>query len=56
MLTYDQLYAHMQHHKIKQWLLSGAKAEDARTIYDAVSRISEQALIRRLCRALLKER
>ena len=50
----ENLRIHMEHHNVKQWLLDGAKAEDARTIMAAVQEIPEHRLIRRLARALAR--
>ena len=55
MSFYDRLLGHMQHHSVKQWLLDGCEAEDARTIGEAVRRIPEHRLVRRLARALARE-
>jgi hypothetical protein len=49
---YDNLHGHMQHHKVKQWLLDGADGEEAQTIKAAVEEIPERRLIRRLARIL----
>ena len=48
------LHSHMRYHNIKQWLLDGCEREDANTIKEAVKRIPEHRLIRRLARALAK--
>ena len=56
MSEYEQnLLAHMEHHNVKDWLLNGARAEDARTIGRAIERIPTHRLIRRLARALAAE-
>jgi hypothetical protein len=55
MSDYENLLSHMRYHKVKQWLLDGCDDEDARTIGEAVRRIPEHRLIRRLARALAKE-
>jgi hypothetical protein len=52
---YESLLAHLSHHNLKEWLLDGCKREDARTIGEAVRRIPERTLARRLARALAKE-
>jgi len=52
---YENLLGHMQHHNVKQWLLDGAKAEDARTIAAAIEQMPEHRLIRRLARALSQD-
>lgn len=54
--TYENLHDnHMKYHNVKKWLLDGAISEEANTIFEAVSRIDEAALKRRLSRALLKD-
>ena len=30
--TYENLHSHMKYHKVKEWLLCGARREDAQTI------------------------
>ncbi len=45
----------MRYHSVKQWLLDGAKREDAQTIMEAVKNIPERRLIRRLARALAEQ-
>jgi hypothetical protein len=55
MSSEENLHGHMAHHKVKQWLLDGCEREDARTIREAVERILEHRLIRRLARALAAE-
>lgn len=52
----ENLLSHMKHHKIKKWLLRGCEREDANTIREAVERIPERRLIRRLARALARRR
>ncbi len=52
---YRSLYGHMKHHKIKKWLLVGCEREEAHTIMQAVKRIPEHRLIRRLARALAED-
>jgi hypothetical protein len=52
---HDELLRHMKFHHVKQWLLDGCKAEGAHTIGDAVGKIPERRLIRRLARALSKD-
>ena len=54
--AYKNILSHMHYHKVKKWLLDGAKREDANTIREAVERIPEPVLIRRLARALAKDR
>ena len=49
------LLQHMKHHEVKRWLLDGCKEEQAHTIGEAVSRVPEWRLIRRLARALAEE-
>ena len=46
------LLQHMKHHSVKQWLLEGCEREDARTIGEAVRKVPEWLLIRRLARVL----
>jgi hypothetical protein len=54
--SYESLLGHLQHHNVKQWLLDGAEGpEDAQTIAEAVRKIPERRLARRLARALAKE-
>jgi hypothetical protein len=50
------LLSHMQHYNVKQWLLDGAKREGTRTIMDAVQKIPEHRLVRRLARILAADR
>jgi hypothetical protein len=52
---YECLREHMRHHNVKKWLIEGAEREDARTILRALDRINNDALERRLARALAKE-
>ena len=68
---YENLFSHLSHHTaeaaarrgeknpeqcgIKRALLDMCKREDARTIREAVERIPEHRLARRLARALAKE-
>jgi hypothetical protein len=54
-MTYENLHSHMKYHNIKQWLLRGCDDEDANTIREAVNKIPERRLIRRLARALSEE-
>ena len=59
---YKNIHGHMQHHKVKDWmlrgvkdcLLRGARHEEAHTIGAAVRDIPERRLIRRLARALAR--
>lgn len=54
--TYENLHDnHIKFHNVKDWLLRGCDDEDANTIREAVKRIDESALKRRLARALLKD-
>lgn len=55
MSDYENLLEHMRHHDIKEWLLNGARKEDARTIAAAIERIPSRILIKRLARALSRE-
>jgi hypothetical protein len=58
------LLQHMKQHMeyrgikggVKQWLLDGAEREGAHTIHEAVRRVPEWLLIRRLARILAEER
>jgi hypothetical protein len=49
---YENLLGHLEHHGIKEWLLRGARDEDARTIYAAVKRQREHRLARKLAEIL----
>ena len=51
---YKNIHSHMQYHKVKEWLLRGARDEDAQTIGAAVRDIPESRLVRRLARALAR--
>jgi hypothetical protein len=51
---YKNIHGHMQHHKVKEWLLRGARHEEAHTIGAAVRDIPEHRLLRRLARALAR--
>ena len=51
---YEQLLAHAEHHNVKQWLLDGAKHEDAYTLYAAIERQSSHRLARKLAEILAK--
>ncbi len=55
MSDYENLLAHMEHHNVKQWLLDGSQLEDARTIHEAVKRMPERRLVRKLARILSNE-
>ena len=46
------LLSHLNHHNVKDWLLRGAKDEDANTIRNAVEQMPEDRLRRRLARIL----
>jgi len=37
--SYGRLLGHIEHHKVREWFLRGAKDEDANTIREAVERI-----------------
>jgi hypothetical protein len=52
----ENLLAHLRHHRVKRWLLEGARREDARTIKEAVARTSSERLIKALARAIREER
>jgi hypothetical protein len=57
-MTADEqnLLAHLKHHKVKRWLLEGARREDARTIKEAVARTSSERLIQAIARAIKEDR
>jgi hypothetical protein len=55
MSSYRNLHEHMTYHGVKRWFLDGCDREDANTIREAVERIPERRLIRRLARALAAE-
>lgn len=55
MSEYENLLGHMQHHGIKKALLRMCDEEDANTIREAIERIPERRLVRRLARALTRE-
>jgi hypothetical protein len=50
----ENLHEHMKRHNVKEWLLRGAVDEDARTIREAIERMPERRLIRRLARLLAR--
>jgi len=52
---YENIRGHMEWHDVKGWLLAGAKAEKARTIYHAIDRMDARTLKRRLARALARD-
>jgi hypothetical protein len=52
----QNLLAHLKHHKVKRWLLEGARREDARTIKEAVARTSSDEINKALARAIREER
>lgn len=54
--NYANLLGHCEHHKIKDWLIKGAKREDARTILEAVKRQSPHRLQRKLAEILTSGR
>jgi hypothetical protein len=55
---YQSLLGHIQHHNVRGWLKKalecGAHDEDARTIGEALLRMSEGQLQRRVARMLAK--
>lgn len=53
--VYESLLGHMRHHQVKKWLLVGAKHEKAHTIGEAVRRMPEHRLVRKLARILAEE-
>jgi hypothetical protein len=54
MKSYEILLGHIRHHNIRKWLLRGCKDEDANTIREAVSCLSDGQLQRRFARMLIK--
>ena len=52
---YENLMNHLEYHHAKKWLLDGCDHEDAHTIRDAVERLDQATLNRRLARALAKD-
>ena len=52
--SYETLLSHLKHHNIRDWLIAGAKREDANTIRYAVGRLSDAQLKRRFARLLSK--
>lgn len=52
---FEDVYGHMQGHKVKWWLLKGTYKEDANTIRRAIKRWPSEVLIRRLARILTQE-
>jgi len=55
MTDYDNLLSHLWHHDIRGWLLTGARQEDARTIKEAVKRVSSTQLREALAHVLSKD-
>jgi hypothetical protein len=51
-LSYKNLLDHLNHHNVKRWLLNGCDKEGAHTIKEAVERISESRLRRKLAEIL----
>lgn len=54
-VSYERMLGHIQHHKIREWLLAGARKEDANTIRQAIERLSDGELNRRIARMLVKD-
>jgi hypothetical protein len=52
--TYNDLRSHIRYHRIREWLLEGAKRERAHTIEAAIKRLSQGDLERRFARMLSK--
>jgi hypothetical protein len=52
---YDNLLGHLWHHDVRGWLLAGAREEDARTIKEAVKRVSSTRLREALAQALTSD-
>jgi hypothetical protein len=50
--SYQTVMYHVPHHNIRDWLLTGAKNEDAVTIGCAVARLSDEKLQRRFARMI----
>lgn len=50
--TYEAMLAHTSRHGIKRALIRMAKDEDARTILEALSHVSESRLARKVASAL----
>jgi hypothetical protein len=55
MSNFETLLAHLEHHHLKDWLIEGAKREDARTIREAIKRIPDRRLNRRMAWLLSKD-
>jgi hypothetical protein len=53
--TLKELLGHAVHHDVKQWLIDGAKREDARTLLEAIKRTSDYDLQKGLALALSKD-
>jgi hypothetical protein len=53
--SYKNLLSHIEHHNIRQWLMDGARREDARTIMAAIKDLSDGQLQRRFARMLSGE-
>jgi len=51
---YASLLSHLKQHKVRKWLECGAHDEDARTIGEAINRLSDDQLNRRMARMLAK--
>lgn len=51
-MSCDNLKSHFRYHNVKQWLLDGARREDALTIKAAVHRCSTERIIEALVRVL----
>lgn len=57
MCSYEELLGHIKHHDIRGILLRGLDRyhEDARTITEAIKRLSDEQLNRRFARMLARE-
>jgi hypothetical protein len=56
MATYDKLLGHIRYHSIREWLMDGARREDANTIRRAIERLSEDQLERRFAKMLADDK
>ncbi len=56
MATYSELLGHIRYHSIRDWLMDGAKREDANTIRRAIEALSEDQLERRFARMLADDK
>lgn len=56
MTGYDSLLGHIEHHNIRKWLEDGCEREDANTIREALSQLTNGQLQRRFARMLCGHR